>query len=206
MINGADEETGILLARHIMLGRSQPMGRAMFAVLACAVAGASVAAAPSFAGVLGGALGLLVLAIAAADARAFVIPDEFSLAAFLLGLLAAAVEGGGGLAGSIAFAAARGLISALVFLALKEAYFRLRHRQGIGLGDVKLAAVAGAWLDWPLMAAAIEIAALAAIASYVARGLMRGRPLSRMARLPFGLFFAPAIWLCWFVNAAFLDG
>ena len=34
------------------------------------------------------------------------------------------------------------------FFALRYGYARLRGRQGLGLGDVKLAFVAGAWLDW----------------------------------------------------------
>jgi hypothetical protein len=42
----------------------------------------------------------------------------------------------------------RGELSAFAFLVVREAYVRLRGRQGPGLGDVKLAAVAGAWLSW----------------------------------------------------------
>ena len=56
-------------------------------------------------------------------------------------------------------------------------YRRIRGRDGIGLGDVKLAGVAGVWLDWWVLPVAIEIAALAALAVYAMR-FLHGRNLS----------------------------
>jgi leader peptidase (prepilin peptidase)/N-methyltransferase len=92
-------------------------------------------------------------------------------------------------------------VLALSFLAMRALYHRLRQREGMGLGDVKLAAVAGAWLGWTSIPIAIEIAALAAIASYALGRLSKSRPIRATARLPFGLFFAPSIWLCWLLRA-----
>ena len=156
-------------------------------------------------GLFGGALGLLMLAVAVADARAFIIPDKLTIAAFLLALTNAANEGLESMPENIAVAALRGLVLALAFFALREIYLRLRHRHGIGLGDVKLAAVAGAWLDWTLIPVAIEIAALTALIFYIASQLVLRRPLCAAAKLPFGLFFAPAIWFCWLLNAIFFE-
>ena len=173
--------------------------------LACSMAIASLVVAPGHSGLLGGALGLLMLAIAAADARAFIIPDNLTITAFGLALINAANEGLGSMPEHIAVAALRGLLLALAFFALRESYLRLRHRHGIGLGDVKLAAVAGAWLDWTLIPAAIAIAALAALIFYIASQLVLRRPICASAKLPFGLFFAPAIWFCWLLNAMFLE-
>jgi leader peptidase (prepilin peptidase) / N-methyltransferase len=174
---------------------------AAFAAVACSMVIASLFAAPGTSGLLGGALGLLMLAVAVADARAFIIPDKLTIAAFLLALTNAANEGLESMPENIAVAALRGLVLALAFFALREIYLRLRHRHGIGLGDVKLAAVAGAWLDWTLIPVAIEIAALAALIVYIANQLVRRRPLFAAAKLPFGLFFAPTIWFCWLLNA-----
>jgi len=174
---------------------------AAFAAIACSIVIASLVAAPGRAGLLGGALGLLMLAVAVADARAFIIPDKLTIAAFALALTNAANEGLESTPENIAIAALRGLVLALAFFALREIYLRLRHRHGFGLGDVKLAAVAGAWLDWTLIPVAIEIAALTALIFYIARQLVRRRPLCAAAKLPFGLFFAPAIWFCWLLNA-----
>ncbi|MGB6698866.1 MAG: A24 family peptidase [Methylocella sp.] len=178
---------------------------AAFAVLGCSVAIASLVAAPGASGLLGGALGLLMLAVAVADARAFIIPDKLTIAAFLLALTNAANEGLESMPENIAVAALRGLVLAVAFFALREIYSRLRRRPGIGLGDVKLAAVAGAWLDWTLIPVAIEIAALTALSFYVASRLVLRRPLCAAAKLPFGLFFAPAIWFCWLLNAIFFE-
>jgi leader peptidase (prepilin peptidase) / N-methyltransferase len=178
---------------------------ATFAALACSIAIASLVAAPGTSGLFGGALGLLMLAVAVADARAFIIPDKLTIAAFGLALANAANAGTASMPENIAVAALRGLVLALAFFALREIYLRLRRRHGIGLGDVKLAAVAGAWLDWTLVPIAIEIAALAALTFYLANQLVRRRSLSATAKLPFGLFFAPAIWFCWLLNAIFFE-
>ena len=108
-----------------------------------------------------------------------------------------------GLAG-IGFALLRGAVLALLFYGLREAYRRLRGREGIGLGDVKLAGVAGAWLGWIAMPIAIEIAALAAIAVFAVRHYAAGRPLDAALKFPFGLFLAPSIWLGWLIEVTLL--
>ncbi|MGH6844146.1 MAG: prepilin peptidase [Methylocella sp.] len=185
--------------------RNGPVECAAFAALACSIVIASIVAAPGTAGLFGGALGILMLAIAVADARAFIIPDKLTFAAFGLALTNAASEGLQGFSENIAVAALRGFALAVAFFALREIYLRLRHRHGIGLGDVKLAAVAGAWLGWTLIPVAIEIAALTALIFYIASQLVLRRPLCAAAKLPFGLFFAPAIWFCWLLNAMFLE-
>jgi leader peptidase (prepilin peptidase)/N-methyltransferase len=182
-----------------------PIAYAVLTAIACSIAIASHFAAPGTSGLLGGALGLLMLAVAVADARAFIIPDRLTIAAFLLALTNAANEGLASMPENIAVAAWRGLVLALAFFAVREIYLRLRHRHGIGLGDVKLAAVAGAWLDWPLIPVAIEIAALTALIVYIVSQLVLRRSLSATAKLPFGLFFAPAIWFCWLLNVIFFE-
>jgi leader peptidase (prepilin peptidase)/N-methyltransferase len=184
-----------------------PAAHILALILVGGLAGAaSLTLVPAPAGVFGLGLALLMLLIAAIDGQRFVIPDELSAGSFLLALAYGFVRG---LANDapwegIVMAAVRGAALALVFLALREAYRRLRGREGLGLGDVKLAGVAGAWLDWTMIPVAIEIAALAALAAYFLRSRGRQRPLRIAARLPFGLFLAPAIWLCWMLEAALL--
>jgi leader peptidase (prepilin peptidase)/N-methyltransferase len=185
--------------------RQAPSTYAAIAAIACAIAIASLVAAPGRSGLFGGALGLLMFAVAVADARAFIIPDKLTIAAFGLALMNAANEGLESMPENMAVAALRGLVLALAFFVLRESYLRLRHRHGIGLGDVKLAAVAGAWLDWTLIPVAIAIAALTALIFYIASQLVLRRSLSATAKLPFGLFFAPAIWFCWLLNAVFFE-
>ena len=164
----------------------------------------SVIVAPGLAGLLGAALALDVIAIAAIDARRFIIPDELTLAALALGIVNAGLDpwpdGWSAISAAIGAALLRGAVLAGCFFALRALYARVRGREGIGLGDVKLAGAAGVWLAWTTIPVAIEIAALAALAVYVARQLVGGRAISATARMPFGLFLAPAIWLGWLLE------
>jgi leader peptidase (prepilin peptidase)/N-methyltransferase len=180
----------------------------VFAALGAVAAAAvivSVTVAPGLAGLLGAALALDVIAIAAIDARRFIIPDELTLAALVLGIANAGLdpwpEGWSAVFSSIGAALLRGAVLAGCFFALRALYARLRGREGIGLGDVKLAGAGGVWLAWSTIPVAIEIAALAALAVYVVRQLAGGRVMSATARMPFGLFLAPAIWLGWLLEA-----
>ncbi len=152
-------------------------------------------------GVLGAALALLMLAIARSDLREFVIPDRLSFTALALGLADAAIGAGGRLEAELSHAALRAVIAAGALWIVRWSYRRWRGREGIGLGDVKLAAVAGAWLSTAWAPIAFEIAALSALVAYAARQYSRRRALSGRALLPFGLFLAPSIWLCWFLMA-----
>ena len=81
----------------------------------------------------------------------------------------------------------------------------MRGREGLGLGDVKLAGVAGAWLDWATVPLAAEVAALAALGCYVVGRISTGRPISATNRMPFGFFLAPAIWLGWLFEVAVFE-
>jgi leader peptidase (prepilin peptidase) / N-methyltransferase len=162
---------------------------------------ASVSVGEGAAGVFGAGLALLMLAIAMIDARMFLIPDQLNAAGVALGIVNAAILGHGDVTWP-AEAILRALAVAAAFWGLRAAYLRLRRRNGIGLGDVKLAAVAGAWLDWSVLPIAVELAALSALAAFGLRRLMLGRNAPRNDRLPFGLFFAPAIWIGWLLQTA----
>jgi len=174
------------------------------AALALGMVGLSIWAAPGVAGWLGAGLALIMLAIATIDARWFIIPNELSAAGFALALINAAVLAQDGVTAAVGMALLSGAVVALLFLALRMLFRRVRGRDGIGLGDVKLAGVMGAWLGWVTIPIAVEIAALSAIAVYLFRHYARGRPIDRTLKFPFGLFLAPSIWLCWLFEAAVL--
>jgi leader peptidase (prepilin peptidase)/N-methyltransferase len=180
--------------------RSAVVATAALAV--CGVA-ASIWAAPGLPGYLGAALALIVLAIAVIDARLFVIPDELTAAGFILALVNAAVSDPQAMEAA-GLAVLRGAVLAALFFGLRAGYRRLRGREGIGLGDVKLAGLAGAWLSLLTIPIAVEIAALAALAVYGVRHYAAGRAFDPMLKFPFGLFFAPAIWLGWLLDATLL--
>jgi len=170
-----------------------------FAILAAVVC--SLAAAPGPDGLLGGFLAALMLAIAVIDSRRYIIPNELTGAAVALALFRAGVTGPEADLPAVMWAAVRALAITLPLLALMIGYRRWRGRDGLGLGDIKLAAVAGAWLSFVTIFAVIELAALSALGAYVASGYLRKRPLKATEFLPFGLFLAPAIWIGWLVEA-----
>lgn len=171
---------------------------------ACVGVVASIAMVPDSRGVWGSGLAVLMVAIAAVDARHFIIPDELTVAAFSLGLLYAVTEETDMWAQALAWSALRGALSALVFLGVRAGYRRWRGREGIGLGDVKLAGVAGVWLDWSTIPVAIEIAAVAALGAYLILHFGFRRTIRPTTRLPFGLFLAPAIWVGWLLETTLL--
>ncbi len=175
--------------------------QALPGLLLLAVVAASLAAAPGLDGVLGAFLGALMLAIAASDFRRYIIPNELTGAALALALLRAGAAGPEAGWEAVIWAALRGLAIALPFLALMIGYRWWRGRDGLGLGDIKLAAVAGAWLSFVTVFAVVELATLSALGAYFASGYLRKRPLKATTRLPFGLFLAPAIWIGWLVEA-----
>jgi leader peptidase (prepilin peptidase) / N-methyltransferase len=156
----------------------------------------SIAVAPGWSGAAGALLAGLMLAIAVIDHRRMIIPDELNALAFIVGLVAA----GAASTGAILQALIRASLMFVLFCAFRAVYRTLRGMEGMGFGDVKLAAVAGVWLDWASLPIAVEIAALSALAAALYARL-RGNEFDAKARLPFGAFFAPAIWICWVLTA-----
>ena len=178
-------------------------GNVLVIVLIGALAvGLSFAASPDWRGVFGAALALLMLAIALSDFRHFIVPDALTASAFILGLIFAALFDGAPLAEALLMCLLRAAAAALPLLALMLFYEWWRGWPGLGLGDVKLAAVAGAWLDWFTIVGVIEVTALAALAAYAVWRYVLHRPIAATTPLPFGLFLAPAIWAGWLAEAA----
>ena len=181
--------------------RSGILATATIGLTALAAVIASMVVAPGLPGLLGAALALLMLAIAVIDARRFIIPNQLAAATLGLAFLHGAIREPHDVLAAIAGATLRGAVLALLFLTLRELYLRMRGRQGLGLGDVKLAGAGGAWLGWSTMPIAVEIAALSALAYYGVRHVAGVQAIRARSRIPFGLFLAPAIWLAWLLEA-----
>lgn len=134
-----------------------------------------------------GALATLCVAVARVDRRTFVIPDVLVLA---LGALA--------LAAPYRLAPVEQLVGAVVmggvFLLVREGYARLRHADGLGLGDVKLAMIMGASVGaeaallWTAVAATLTALWLAAPVTLAA-------PSPARAAAPFGVGLAAALMI-----------
>ncbi len=75
-------------------------------------------------------------------------------------------------------------------------YRRLRGRDGLGGGDVKLLAGLGAWVGWIGLPTIILLSTIIALAGVFARMLL-GERFAPTDRLPFGSYLAAAGWLVW---------
>ena len=187
------------------LGLARIRATAATAAMGALLVGISMTVAHGTAGWFGAGLALAMLAIAVVDGQHFLIPDPLNAAGLALGLANSALLGQGDLVVAMAGATLRAMVLVLSFFTLRLIYARLRGRHGIGLGDVKLAAVAGIWLNWPVMPIAVEIAAISALSVYALRRYVLRHPLRSSSRLPFGLYFGPAIWVGWLLQTTLLQ-
>ena len=107
-------------------------------------------------------LGWWLLALALIDLRAWRLPDVLTLPLIAAGLAAAAL----GLlpAVDLLHALAGAAVGYLALAGIGWAYRRLRGRDGLGLGDAKLLAAAGAWLGVESLPWLVLIAALLGLA------------------------------------------
>lgn len=139
--------------------------------------------APTESWLAGAALGWTLTALCQHDVARYRLPDALTAPLLGLGLGLAALTGDV-VVHVLTAAAAYG-----VCWGISEAWLRWRGRDGLGLGDAKLIAAAGAWLGPHALPDALLIAcavgALWALAASLRHGFDAGRPI------PFG----PAIAL-----------
>jgi leader peptidase (prepilin peptidase) / N-methyltransferase len=138
-------------------------------------------------------LGVGLVALSAVDLLTLRLPDAITLPLAVLGLALAA---GMGLEPSFAWRLGAAIGGYGFIWALNEGYRAIRGRAGMGLGDAKLMAVAGAWLGPEGLPATLLYACIGALL-FVAVRYVRGHAIRRDEPLPFGPFLAAAIWLVW---------
>jgi leader peptidase (prepilin peptidase) / N-methyltransferase len=144
-------------------------------------------------------LGALMLAGAEIDARTFLLPDLVTGGALVSGLVAAAIFDPVSAWLGLATAAARAAATALVLGLVRAGYARLRNREGLGLGDIKLAGALGAWLPLEAIPLCFALATAAALLAVLLAAL-RGQRVERTTRVPLGAFLCPALWLTYFAS------
>ena len=167
-----------------------------------AVVATSLLASSGADGLLGALLGALMLAIAVNDARAPLHHSERTDGRRIgAGAGPRRHRRSGRRLGRAGLGGRPRPAGGAAALGTETGYRFWRGRDGIGLGDIKLALVAGAWLSLATVFAAIEVATLSALAAYFITGAIRNRPMKATAFLPFGAFLAPAIWLGWLAEA-----
>jgi leader peptidase (prepilin peptidase) / N-methyltransferase len=164
-----------------------------------AIAGLSLASLSGWTALASTLLGALMIAGADIDARTFLLPDLVTGATLLSGILAAPLLSPHDPAPALGAAIVRAIGTAAVLLAVRWGYAGLRKREGIGLGDVKLAAGIGAWLPIEAIPLCFALAASSALV-LILLAHARGRPVNATTKLPFGAFLCPALWLTFYVS------
>ena len=129
------------------------------------------------------------------------MPDRLSLPLIPAGLAVIAALDPGRL-GSHALAATIGFAA---FAGLAYAYRALRGRDGLGLGDAKLFAAAGAWLGWQALPSVVLIGSATALGLAIGARCL-GRKIAWSQRLAFGPHLALALWVVWLHGPLVLRG
>ena len=149
----------------------------------------------------------MLVALIFSDLEKRILPDQFTLGGLVIGLIFAAfvpvpdntvamllwllgVEPTGRLQ-SLAESAFAAVLLAGILWAGGAIYFKLRHRAGLGLGDVKLVAMMGAFLGLHLALEALVVGAIAGSIIGMAYILATHQKASTY-ELPFGAFLGAA--------------
>lgn len=137
-------------------------------------------------------LGWTLLTLALADWREKVLPDALTLPLIGAGLAAALV-----LPQLDPIAHALGAAAGLtLFLAISATFRRLRGYEGLGGGDAKLFAAAGAWVGWQGLASVLLIASVAALAVVIIMISAGKRDIGR-EEIAFGPYLCFGFWFVW---------
>jgi leader peptidase (prepilin peptidase)/N-methyltransferase len=140
---------------------------------------------PTPAAVFAGTFLFLLLAIAVVDLEHRIIPDELSAGVLGLGLWAR-----GPAPDALLAAVCGALFGFFLLLLLAAGYRHVRGQEGLGGGDIKLAAGLGAFLGVPgVLLTLMGAASAGALVGLTMMALGRAGPKSA---LPFGTFLAPA--------------
>jgi leader peptidase (prepilin peptidase) / N-methyltransferase len=145
-------------------------------------------------------LGAFMIAGADVDARTYLLPDTVTLGAAGCGIAIAPLLDAADPWLAVAGALLRAFGAAVVLDLLRRCYARIRRREGLGFGDIKLAAAVGAWLPLDMIPLCFGLAASAALVA-VAAVHWRGHSIDAEAKLPFGAFLCPSLWLVFFASA-----
>ncbi len=150
--------------------------------------------------------GSVLLVVTLTDFDLKLIPDSLTLPGIPIGLIYHGWLGGEWLDSILGILAGGGSL-----LLIGEVYLRLRKREGMGGGDVKLAAMMGAFLGW--QGAFLVLFLSSFFGGVFGVGLMLFRKSSGSAEIPFGVFLAPVgffallygdILVSWYLQAVLI--
>jgi leader peptidase (prepilin peptidase)/N-methyltransferase len=141
----------------------------------------------------------LLVVLAGIDAEHFLIPDRLTLPGIAVGLAVQPLRPGS----SFLDAALGALIGAGLLILVINFWYWLRKEEGMGLGDVNMLAMVGAFLGWRGMVVTLFMAAF--LGGAAGLSLLVLRRLKLKSRLPFGVFLAAGALIALFWGSDLLD-
>jgi leader peptidase (prepilin peptidase)/N-methyltransferase len=137
-------------------------------------------------------LGALLSALTAIDFQTYRLPNVLTLPMIGLGLLTIGLIAPDSVVWHLA-----GAVAGYLFLFLAAVGYRaVRGVDGVGLGDAKLLAGAGAWLGLGALPGVLLVGSVLALVQVLIVALVR-RQLASHMRIPFGPSLALATWIFW---------
>jgi leader peptidase (prepilin peptidase) / N-methyltransferase len=139
-----------------------------------------------------------MIALFAIDLQHQILPNVITLPGIVIGLLANFLAGPGWMASLIGAAVGAGSL----FL-IAEIYYRVRHEEGLGMGDVKMLGMIGAFLGWKLVLVTLVFSSF--LGSIVGVVVLIVKKESLKYALPFGTFLAIGALIAAVAGDAILD-
>ena len=141
---------------------------------------------------IGCLLGWALLTLALVDLREKMLPDIITLPLIGAGLIAALyLEQLDPVAHAVGAA-----VGLTLFLAIAATFRRLRGYEGLGGGDAKLFAAAGAWLGWQGLPSVLLFASVTALAVVFVM-IAAGRRSIAREEIAFGPYLCFGSWIVW---------
>jgi leader peptidase (prepilin peptidase) / N-methyltransferase len=127
--------------------------------------------------------GCALIVLFAIDLEHHLLPNSITLPGIIVGFVFSLFTSPGWMASIIGIVVGGG-----VLWGVAEAYYRIRHEDGLGMGDVKMLAMIGAFLGWKLTLVTLMMASLSG--SVIGVAVIIGRRGDMKYALPFGTFLA----------------
>jgi leader peptidase (prepilin peptidase)/N-methyltransferase len=133
-----------------------------------------------------------LIALCIFDLRYLRLPDSLNLLLAALGMMRCASVDGASISGALLGA----VIAGSLLYIIRGCYHSIRGVHGLGLGDVKLVAAGGLWVEWESIGIVILIASLSACLTLIA--LARSTDIEVWRKpVPFGPFIVAGLIITW---------
>ena len=138
-------------------------------------------------------LGASLITLFVIDLEHRILPNVITLPGIVTGFLFSLIAEPGWVSSAIGILAGGG-----VLYAVAEGYYLVRHEQGLGMGDVKMLAMIGAFLGWQLMLLTLVLSSF--LGAIVGVGLIVLHRGNMKYALPFGSFLTVGALIAMFAG------